>query len=66
MSEPKFIVVDLGYAGRKTIAIDNIMSIEPFGMSGSQITLKEVKNGNNVVLHCMASMDRINSLIASL
>ena len=47
----KFITVEMGLASPKTIAIDNIASVEPYGMTRSaQITLKEVKDGNNVVL----------------
>jgi hypothetical protein len=54
----KFITVEMGGAFPKTIAIDNIASVEPYGMNKTaQITLKEVKDGNNVILFTTANYD---------
>jgi hypothetical protein len=66
MSDPKFIIIDMGLLGKKTISLDNILSIERFGLVGSAITLKEIKDGNNVVIHSVTSPEALNRIIASI
>jgi hypothetical protein len=54
----KFITIEMGGAFPKTISIDSISSVEPYGTMGSaQITLKEVKDGKNVVLVTTSKYD---------
>ena len=60
----KFIVVTTGFSLKKTISVDNIASVEHFGLTGSKITLKEVKNGNNVEITCLESVNVINNWLS--
>ncbi len=60
----KFIVVTTGISLKKTIAVDNIASVEPFAINGSKLTLKEVKGGNNVEITCIESFRLINKWLS--
>ena len=58
----KFITVRTAL-GDKTIAVDNIASVEAFGMGGSRIVLKEIKDGNSVEVICTSSVTTINNIL---
>jgi hypothetical protein len=62
MSEPKFIVVPTIMSGEMIINLDNIASVE-FGIGGSTIILKQVKDGNNVQVPTQLSVAQVKILI---
>jgi len=59
MDEKKFITVNTPISGVVVIAIDNIASVKSWMGSGSIITLKEVKDGNNVEVTCSWSVGNV-------
>lgn len=61
MSEKKFITVDTAINGKVVIAIDNIASVKSWMGGGSLITLKEVKDGNNVEITSTWSLGNVIS-----
>ena len=65
MSNPKFIQIPTALNGTISVALDNIASVKRY-FAGATITLKEVKDGNNVEINTSASYNQVMSVIDQL
>ncbi len=66
MLDPKFIRVGVVSFGDTVINIDQISSIKPNFVYHADITLKEIKNGQNVVISTLEEYSTIISLLDSM